>query len=187
MQQVDCDLCGRRDSIPLFTKGGYTIVRCMNRGLVYTNPRLNDESIKALYNNEYYAGKGFDAAVNYCHQHESALVEVKRSLRRRLACIERYKSKGRLLDIGCAFGDFLTLASQNGWECYGVELSSFAARIGKEDFGLNIVTGPLEEVNLPNEYFDVITLFETIEHLTSPASTLRKANQPCISHIKLGT
>ena len=177
MQQVNCDLCGRTNSIPLFTKGSFTIVRCINCGLIYINPRLDDASIKELYNNEYYAGKGFDSAVHYTQQHQQMPGEVKRSLQRRLICIEKYKSKGRLLDIGCGLGDFLSIAKQKGWDCSGLELSEYAAQICRESLGINITTDPLENANLPEGYFDVITLFETIEHLTSPISTLRKANK----------
>src|SRR5439155_6595773 len=83
----------------------------------------------------------------------------------------RYGRKGRLLDVGCALGDFLMEAKDAGWDVEGVEISHYAAQRARAR-GLRVTAGRLEELDLPAASFDVITLYDAIEHLTDPVATL---------------
>jgi 2-polyprenyl-3-methyl-5-hydroxy-6-metoxy-1,4-benzoquinol methylase len=78
-----------------------------------------------------------------------------------------------LLDIGCSFGLFLTLAKNAGYIVTGVETAVDAAKSVSEQ-GLNIKCGYVQDLNLPESYYDVITLFEVIEHLASPVELLKE-------------
>lgn len=75
---------------------------------------------------------------------------------------------GRLLDIGCSYGLFLKLASQTWQEAYGVELSKDASRYAREILGLNVFCADIKQANFPNDYFDIITAIEVIEHMQDP-------------------
>lgn len=77
----------------------------------------------------------------------------------------------RLLDVGCSNGASLWIASRFGVEAEGVEVSLKAARNGI-DRGFTIHLGYLAELGLPANSFDVITLYEVIEHLDSPMDLL---------------
>ena len=89
--------------------------------------------------------------------------------------IHGYVSPGRVLDIGCAFGFFLDVASENGWETYGVEISEYAARhIGDRH---NVSIGELSEAKFPDNSFDLITLWDVIEHVANPPELLAESHR----------
>ncbi len=95
----------------------------------------------------------------------------------RLKTIKQFSKKGRILDVGCAYGFFLEVAEEEGWEGYGVEISEYAARYAKEELGLKVSLGELKEVRYPSEYFEVVTLWDVIEHLPDPLGELKEINR----------
>lgn len=84
------------------------------------------------------------------------------------------KKRGRLLDIGCGSGAFLTRMRNLGWNVMGIELDKKAVKLAREYFGLNIYEGTLEEANFSENEFDAITMNHVIEHLCDPITTLKK-------------
>jgi 2-polyprenyl-3-methyl-5-hydroxy-6-metoxy-1,4-benzoquinol methylase len=97
-----------------------------------------------------------------------------RDFRKGLSLIERYKGGGKLLDVGCALGVFLYLARERGWEVYGVDVSRYAASYAREVFGLKVFVQELEDVQFPDKWFDVITLWDVLEHFTDPSLQLQE-------------
>ncbi|MCP4220965.1 MAG: class I SAM-dependent methyltransferase [bacterium] len=84
---------------------------------------------------------------------------------------------GKLLDVGCYTGAFMESAHAGGWDVSGVELSSWAAGIaGKLELG-PVYNNPLAEVPVEPGSFDVITLWDVIEHLTHPASVMQDVSR----------
>jgi SAM-dependent methyltransferase len=78
---------------------------------------------------------------------------------------------GRLLDVGCGTGGFVKIAKDAGWEAFGVELSESAANCAVER-GVQVRAGTLEEQHFPPDYFDVVTLWDVLEHLPDPSKEL---------------
>jgi len=84
-----------------------------------------------------------------------------------LQTLNRHGSPGRLLDLGCGNGDFLMLAREAGWEAYGVEISEPSLREAESRSGVKVFSS-LYPLSDKQEFFDVITMWEFIEHLPSP-------------------
>ena len=82
-------------------------------------------------------------------------------------------SGGSVLDVGCGNGDFLVTAAALGWEAWGVEADSVAAAHARTR-GIRIVGGGIEDADLPQNRFDVVTLCHAIEHFADPVAALRK-------------
>jgi len=82
----------------------------------------------------------------------------------------------RLLDVGCHIGVFLEIAREQGWEVWGVEPSSWAAKQAR-DRGLEVSIGTLKEAQFPSNFFDVVTMWDVIEHLTDPLGSLEEVNR----------
>jgi 2-polyprenyl-3-methyl-5-hydroxy-6-metoxy-1,4-benzoquinol methylase len=97
-----------------------------------------------------------------------------RDFRKGLSLIERYKSEGKLLDVGCALGVFLHLARERGWEVYGVDISRYAASYARDVLGFEVFAGELAEVQFPEKWFDVITLWDVLEHFPDPSRQLQE-------------
>jgi SAM-dependent methyltransferase len=92
---------------------------------------------------------------------------------RALERIERHSGgPGALADLGCWVGFLLSEATRRGWSAAGVEPSHFAARLARERFGLDVQTGSLESVQLPEAAFDCIVMADVIEHLPDPGAAL---------------
>jgi 2-polyprenyl-3-methyl-5-hydroxy-6-metoxy-1,4-benzoquinol methylase len=85
-----------------------------------------------------------------------------------------YPQKGRLLDVGSGTGYFLNLAKSKGWEVFGIDNSSFANNYSRQKYNLNIINGSLLEVNLAPGSFEVITLWNVLEHLNDPLAAINK-------------
>lgn len=181
MEQVPCNLCGadhyavhlQRRDLMLFLPGEFRLVRCLECGLVYLNPRPVPEQLAELYQGDY-------DQYNQAIQDEKPLKRLDRQygLRKRCQAILGHKSHGHLLDVGCATGDFLeTMRTYPGWQVSGVELSATASRYARERLGLDVRTGTLMEARFAAESFDVITLWNVIEHLTDPVAELSEMNR----------
>ena len=138
--------------------------------------------IESIYTEKYFTGEqsslawgkfGYDT--NYFHDKQSEKIKI---AYRNIVEIERIiPTKGKLLDIGCAAGFFLKVAKDMSWETYGIELSDYAARYAREEFDLNVQTGTTETIEFPEKYFDVITMWDVIEHLPNPRSFIRDISQ----------
>lgn len=96
---------------------------------------------------------------------------------RRLALLARLLNKPsqelRLLDVGCSSGALLRIASEAGFSVQGVEPSPAPAQTAR-DQGYTVHTGFLEQVGLPSDGFDIVTLMEVIEHLRQPLALFQE-------------
>ena len=78
---------------------------------------------------------------------------------------------GRILDIGCGMGFFLS-AVDGRWEKHGVEISNYASQFARE-WG-TVHTGTLESAHYPDGFFDAIVMYHLIEHLPDPVAAIRE-------------
>lgn len=165
-----CALCMRPGGKTMFTAVGSLIVRCERCGLVREASR--PAATSKVYDADYYCStdSSKDGYANYVLD-----AEINRlTFAERLRAIEaKLGRRGRLLDVGCALGDFVDVARESGWGAEGVEISAFAAAEGRRR-GLRIYTGVLEDLRLPGGRYDAITLYDVIEHLTDPVRTLHE-------------
>jgi SAM-dependent methyltransferase len=102
------------------------------------------------------------------HPFFNAAIEDEESYRkyfaRKLDDLERLAPRGRLLDVGCGAGFFLEAARARGYEVAGVDLSPVPARYAREQYGLDVTIGSLYDYPAPDGSFDIVTIFQTIEH-----------------------
>lgn len=105
-----------------------------------------------------------------------AIKRAFKNFKSRLQLIEQHLNKSshniKLLDLGCSSGAFLEVARQLGFQAEGLEPAYKAAMTAKEK-GLTVHIGTIEEDSLPENSFDVITLFEVIEHIADPVRMLK--------------
>ena len=83
----------------------------------------------------------------------------------------------RLLEIGCSHGGFLGLAELAGFSVTGIELSPWIVEFARKSFGVDVRSGPIERQGFQSASFDVICLFDVLEHLQDPRRTLEYCAQ----------
>jgi 2-polyprenyl-3-methyl-5-hydroxy-6-metoxy-1,4-benzoquinol methylase len=176
-EYVNCNLCGKDNWRLLFKAedkilligGKFNLVKCNNCGLVYVNPRPTIKEMRKFYPPEYYARPFGTIKMTDKYKKEMRLI-----FHNRYKPFSKYKRKGKVLEIGCGDGYFLKFLKEKGYEVMGVELSLYASRYAREVLGLDVFTGTFEEFPAQKKSFDIICLFEVLEHLHNPLSSLHK-------------
>lgn len=166
-----CGFCKQKDFSLLYVKDDYRIVRCNSCKVQFRVPQPSHEELREIYANYYHPWKV---------EHEVAeIVQASKTktFERRLQEIQKYVRRGRILDVGCAAGYFLECAQNKGFEPYGVEVSESFFKEAHRTFGDGIYQGTIQEMPCENNFFDVITMFDLLEHVKDPVSTLRRCRQ----------
>lgn len=84
-----------------------------------------------------------------------------------------FPRKGKLLDVGTNTGLFVKLAGDNGWDAVGIEPNKWAVEYAQKNYGVPIINKPFEKRIFPKSSFDVITMWDVVEHFTDPVSEIR--------------
>jgi predicted SAM-dependent methyltransferase len=188
MIEVVCNLCNRNDwkvRYPATTNyleepdvrtfrctspdfGSHAqIVQCNHCDLVYANPQWAPDELVAAYT----------AVEDETYVQEREGREL--TFEKHLITLEKFtgQANGRsLLDVGAYIGVFVEIAQTHGWQAEGIEPSSWAVAKARER-NLPIHQGTLKKLVLANRKFDVVTMWDVIEHLTDPISELKRSYQ----------
>jgi SAM-dependent methyltransferase len=182
-ETVACDWCGASagdlvvegPDLHLQLPGRFRLIRCANCGLIRQDPRLAWEALK-----DYYP-PDFCSFVPIIDEEPSWLRRLDRryGMWKNLRAVERWQRGGRLLDVGCGTGVFLAEAQRTGrWQVVGVEPSS-AADYARRVLKARVIEGRFAEAEpqLEPASFDVITLWNVLEHFSEPTADLRRAHR----------
>lgn len=166
---IGCTVCNCPLSIPVFVKDGFTIARCIACRTLHVSERPTDEVLLAHYQNPvYFRGVEDQGYRNYVDMRKALLPHFKRRLR----IINAHSRRpGRLLDVGCAAGYFLEIACRDGWQVAGIEPSSQIAQMASKALHVPIA---LSLDTLSETEFDVITMWDVVEHFSQPVAELRR-------------
>lgn len=164
-----CILCGEEEKTLLIEKPPWAVYRCSSCGLGFLTPRPSKEEIQALYDQEYCeeyfveGGKPGTAEFKKRIGLESSRIRFFRGLRK----------TGRVLDIGCGYGYFLAACREKGYEVHGIEFSGWALKHATEVLGIPVSVGNVSDIDLPENSFDVITMWHALEHVPEPDRVVR--------------
>jgi len=150
------------------------MVACRGCGAVYVGEDPAAIDFDALYGESYYTGGSDAVFADYVGQEAARRAHARRKLAVLRHLAPRIPRAGRLLDIGCAAGFFLAEA-RAFYDVQGVELSSWSSAYARERLGLPVHTGTLQDAKLPADDFDVVTLWDVIEHVPDPVPLLAEA------------
>jgi SAM-dependent methyltransferase len=164
-QNRGCRVCG--------STAGYTRVlnqldQCLTCGFITFN-EVDPAALNALYDDEYFAGAEY---ADYVGQQDA----LRRSMRNHLEQMWRYHpGRGSLLEVGCAYGLFLDEARRFFTEVAGIDICAGPIAYAKEKLRLNVECEDFQKADFGESRFDVICLWDTIEHLAEPEVYLSKA------------
>jgi 2-polyprenyl-3-methyl-5-hydroxy-6-metoxy-1,4-benzoquinol methylase len=173
----NCPACGQTDfTTHLFcedhflTKEKFSLVRCKNCDLIFTNPRPIASDLGKYYKSEEY--------ISHSNSQKGIVNKVYHWIRRRnhktkFQLITKYVDTGRLLDIGCATGEFANYFKSKGWEVTGVEPDADARKFALTTYNIKVL--PEEDIQkLEAGSYDVITLWHVLEHVPELGKRIRE-------------
>ena len=144
------------------TNEEFEIIECDECKLLFTNPGPTPDRIGDYYKSENYLShneekKGIFAEIyNYVKK-----INIKNKYK---IAVGNLHSEIRILDIGCGVGDFLLYAKENGCNTTGIEPSENARKIAEKKLNCKILS-PEELENIPDNSFDIITMWHVLEHV----------------------
>jgi len=179
LNNVDCCVCGSTNA-SLIGKGEdfeyhtsadtFFAMQCNSCNLVYLDPRPAASEFETIYPPTYHAFDFSKKEFGFVYNVRCRL-EARRSLNR----CRHLKDDARILDVGCGDGFHLGLLRQYGnktWKLEGVDLDQKAVKAATKA-GLDVHLGRVQDVNLPENSYDMVFMIQTIEHLEDPPQVLK--------------
>jgi 2-polyprenyl-3-methyl-5-hydroxy-6-metoxy-1,4-benzoquinol methylase len=182
-----CELC-RFDQFEPFKdihRLNRRIVKCRKCGLIFVNPMETSFLTLDFEESEDRELKyrRMKCTAEQHGKHDEDVINQEEAIRTlhfrsRKHIIEGYLNGGNLLDVGCGRGFFLANFVGSNVDYVGVEPRRRISEEARKRVGAkNIFCGTLKEAEFPSAYFDAVTMINLIEHLPSPANTLKEANR----------
>ena len=178
LRDVACGLCGSTERTLKFRDGPFAVVTCTQCELTYVTPRLADGAlIEQVYDEGYWSSSAAKDRGYTDYRADAPLYLA--TYRRRMRVVRRHFARpGRVLDVGCAAGYFLQVMREHGWQVTGLEPSDAIRpqaeeRLGKE----HVQAGLLGQIELPRASFDLVTMWDVIEHIPDVVAAARAVRE----------
>jgi SAM-dependent methyltransferase len=188
LETVACNLCGSERYRPVYAMPDrlyfrdefFTVVECQRCGLGFLNPRPTIAEIHKYYppeyfrtdpskSNERYLQRRFAREARYLATLENKVTENEAG---EGSAVENGAGINKLLDVGCATGEFPRFMAERGWQVEGVEVSEVAQGIG--DFP--VYTQEFQDIPVNEPTYDAVTAWAVLEHVHDPMAYFCKAS-----------
>lgn len=181
--------------------GSFRVARCTRCQLAFTNPRPTRQCLRRFYPENYAPYSGHEigprpnsilrrrlehAVLRKRFRHPPQPTDARTALTSLLGRVVIRRSRarehwipycapGRLLDFGCGAGDFMKRMRAYGWNVEGLDFSASIVVALREGAGLRVHLGTLPHPDIRPESFDVVTMWQSLEHMPGPREVLRAA------------
>lgn len=163
---IRCSVCGStRPAEPTFAR----LSRCATCGFIYYDHGVDPSlDFAALYGDEYFTGFEY---FDYLGQEHA----LRRSLRRHLEQMARHcELRGSLFEVGCAYGFFLDEARRFFDVVQGIDIAENAVAYARDVLRTDASVADFTSI-VGSRQFDVVCMWDTIEHVPSPDRFVAKA------------
>jgi 2-polyprenyl-3-methyl-5-hydroxy-6-metoxy-1,4-benzoquinol methylase len=178
-ERIACNLCRSEGSVTVCRHDRRLkrlhSVACEECGLIRTDPMPRDEELAAYYASEYrrdYQWSLSDSPPRFHLRRSEREAAARRTI---LAPV--LKPGSRVLDFGSGSGEFLDLMRREGHEVTGIEPGESFAAHARRAYGVEVISKPWREVELPEGGFDVITAHHVLEHLREPVTAMAQLRE----------
>ena len=171
MTKTACNICGNTEFLPFSQNANF--YRCSRCQHVISGMYLKEGGAAELYGHGYFFGGENGEYADYIADQGAH----RKNFSLRLKVLERFVEPARhtrLLEIGCAYGFFLEMAKKIFHDTVGIDVAREGVRYAKEVKGLDVVESDFLAYDLRGRKFDVVCMWDTIEHLMDPAGYLEK-------------
>jgi SAM-dependent methyltransferase len=188
MKLINCNFCNNEKTKLLYkTKDRmlkkadsleFYLHQCQECGLAYLNPQPEWKDLEYFYGGDYYT----NAPIGGNH---NIFYNLLRKFKRAVLGPPKYKfwdfnkTEGRFLDVGCGNGAYESyiIKDYSRWEFYGVEPSPDSFKVASTVKGFRVFNGNLEEAHYNDNFFDVILMSHSLEHLPNPLAALKECHR----------
>lgn len=168
-----CPITGSHDCEIVATKAreGHDLrnVRSQESGIIFVDP-LPVEDLAKYYKEDYREEYKSVRQPKLKHIYRAGGVALDRLQHGGGA--EAIRSGMKTLDIGAGGGEWVYLLSQLGCDSRGVEPSNYGS-FAKDSYDVDVFLGMYQDAELEKESFDLVTLFQVLEHLADPVVDIR--------------
>jgi len=169
----NCILCGSANRTVLYSRNEWKVYKCVECNLGVLDPQPDNEELANLYQQEYFQS-------HYNNELIPGSPEMKKRLskeKHRLRFFQKFKKKGKVLDIECGRGCFLLACHEQGHKVEGIDISADVANYVKSNLEIAVHVGEVSNITLPENTFDVITLWHSLEHTADPNIYIHNARK----------
>ncbi|MBD5410524.1 MAG: methyltransferase domain-containing protein [Treponema sp.] len=183
-RRLACPLCGveqtKVDEIVERTESR-TFRRCQTCSLIYISWTI--DGAEKAYQKEYFTE---DYKKQYGKTYLEDFDSIKKTSLHRMMYISLYSKKNKytkptVLDIGCAYGPFLSAAKESGWQVFGTDISSDAIEYVQNTLLFSAVQSDFPDfdpsISFGINQFDAVTMWYVIEHFFDLSTVLKKVNK----------
>jgi len=178
-QSVTCLVCGGQQFVPQCSN---ILLRCTQCNFVTANVQLNEQAIREIYSEKYFAGEEYEDYVR-----DKSMLQKNFSARlKKIFSVVPQNQITEVVEIGCAYGFFGELIKiKIPHAAYlGFDASTEAVSFAKEKLGLNVSAENYLVWNEEKKFTDIF-MWDVIEHLEHPDKFIEKINQDSVSGSRL--
>jgi 2-polyprenyl-3-methyl-5-hydroxy-6-metoxy-1,4-benzoquinol methylase len=165
----NCPVCGAPPGPSLFVKEGFRHVRCEGCDLIYVSLILREDILSQYWREEI----AWKTVLKSKPQMDIDILKFGYGLDLAASYLEGPQD---LLDIGAGNGDFVLLAQERDWRAVALELNLESAA-SLERAGIKVIVRPMELADFAQGSFNLVTMWEVLEHLTEPKNILYEARR----------
>jgi 2-polyprenyl-3-methyl-5-hydroxy-6-metoxy-1,4-benzoquinol methylase len=177
LHERKCPNCGSNDFLKVLeskdfrfdkNKNVFTLVKCKSCDLVYLNPIFSENDLNKFYGTNFYSGYK-----NYFINKISKIISFL-TIKSFFKIFRKYKSKGKVLDVGCGLGGLVSGFVDYKYDAYGIEINKEARQFIKPELRKRIIFNDLKEIGFKKNSFDIITVIHVLEHVYDLKSFLNE-------------
>ena len=167
---IHCEVCGNKDVDKFslkYTRADFQVTDCDVCGFSFI-PQFYRKQIPYENYRDDEVLKSVRAGNNYIKFRRHKL---------KIKLIKKFQKTGKLYDVGVGWGHFLHTAQVLGFEASGVEISELMHHYATTDLKLNVVHDDFYNLELPENNWDVVTMWDVLEHISEPQKAVKKINK----------
>lgn len=165
---LECSVCNTKKQKIIRKIDNYKLIRCANCRVVFLSPKPNSQIENNL--RKYESTESIQSYIKM----KSLLSDRAENCVKKLKI---YKSKGELLDVGCSYGYYLQIFKKYGYTIKGIDISEKAIDYIVKRKNIKALVGSFETYHFDNNSFDIITMFDVLEHFSDPVKIINKVKK----------
>ena len=162
---INCPVCDSPENKTRFITKGHKILTCKRCRLAFLSRQPTQEELDAIYSENYFS---------HCKYQDLDTLLRENSRRKALLSQSVVSENARILDVGCASGDFIGYIKEQ-YQCWGIDYSESAINMAKDkfpDLSDRLKAGTIFDCRFDDHFFDAIVLWDVLEHLGNPLQSM---------------